>query len=260
MDNAKTGDLIREKRKEKAMTQKDLADKLHITDRAVSKWERGLCAPDISLLEPLSEILDISVSELVTGERASTKEEPSAQSELCVKQTIRYCEKDMARKAKALKKKTAVIILFVSALLILLFPTVNTFITGDGFSWYCVPACFAAEGTARAIKNYDEKKIEANVRGGEAFYDELIKLQEQGVLILDAKVKPFSVKLEDMFLLFEMEFTVAYKDIKYLLNCSGTYRHGKIELMSIVSPYVGQEYPEWVLELSEVFANTYDPG
>lgn len=42
MDNMKTGQLIRDLRKEKGMTQKELADKLHITDRAVSKWERGL--------------------------------------------------------------------------------------------------------------------------------------------------------------------------------------------------------------------------
>ena len=57
MDNMKTGQLIRDLRKEKGMTQKELADKLHITDRAVSKWERGLCAPEISLLEPLAEAL-----------------------------------------------------------------------------------------------------------------------------------------------------------------------------------------------------------
>ena len=54
MDNAKTGTFIKELRKEKHLTQKELADLLHVTDRAVSKWERGLCAPDISLLEPLA--------------------------------------------------------------------------------------------------------------------------------------------------------------------------------------------------------------
>lgn len=48
MDPVKTGTLIRALRKERNMTQKDLAEHLHITDRAVSKWERGLCAPDIS--------------------------------------------------------------------------------------------------------------------------------------------------------------------------------------------------------------------
>ena len=46
MDNLQTGAFIRELRKEQGMTQKELADRLHITDRAVSKWERGLCAPD----------------------------------------------------------------------------------------------------------------------------------------------------------------------------------------------------------------------
>ena len=64
MDPTKTGALIRALRKERNMTQKDLAERLHITDRAVSKWERGLCAPDISLLEPLAEALGVSILEL----------------------------------------------------------------------------------------------------------------------------------------------------------------------------------------------------
>ena len=64
MDPTKTGALIRALRKERNMAQKDLAERLHITDRAVSKWERGLCAPDISLLEPLAEALGVSILEL----------------------------------------------------------------------------------------------------------------------------------------------------------------------------------------------------
>jgi len=69
MDNNRIGNIIREARKAKNMTQKDLADLLHITDRAVSKWERGLCLPDISLFEPISEILDISVTDLIPGKQ-----------------------------------------------------------------------------------------------------------------------------------------------------------------------------------------------
>lgn len=64
----KMGNLIAKKRKEKNMTQKDLAEKLFITDRAVSKWERNLSYPDIELLKDLSEILDVSISELINGE------------------------------------------------------------------------------------------------------------------------------------------------------------------------------------------------
>lgn len=68
MENENIGNLISKIRKEKGMTQKDLAQKLNVTDRAVSKWERGLCCPDISLLKDLSNILGISISKLVCGE------------------------------------------------------------------------------------------------------------------------------------------------------------------------------------------------
>ena len=70
MDNVKTGALIREARTARGMTQKQLAEALNITDRAVSKWERGLSAPDIALLEPLAEALGVTrqaVSRWETG-------------------------------------------------------------------------------------------------------------------------------------------------------------------------------------------------
>ena len=69
MDCKKTGELIKKLRIEKKMTQKDLAEKLNITDRAISKWERGLGAPDISLLKEISEILGVSINEILVGER-----------------------------------------------------------------------------------------------------------------------------------------------------------------------------------------------
>lgn len=68
MDCKKVGLLIKKKRLEKNMTQQELADKLHITDRAISKWERGLGAPDISLLQDLSNILGLSISDVLSGE------------------------------------------------------------------------------------------------------------------------------------------------------------------------------------------------
>lgn len=68
MNTDKIGKFIKQKRQEKNLTQKELALKLNITDRAVSKWERGLGCPDVSLLEDLSKILDISILELLNGE------------------------------------------------------------------------------------------------------------------------------------------------------------------------------------------------
>ena len=67
MDAAKIGKFISERRKAINLTQNELANQLHITDKAVSKWERGLSLPDISVLIPLAEILDISLYELLRG-------------------------------------------------------------------------------------------------------------------------------------------------------------------------------------------------
>ena len=67
--NEAMGKFIARLRKEKNMTQKDLADKLYVSDRAVSKWERGLNFPDITLLKKLSEVLGVSLTELLNGER-----------------------------------------------------------------------------------------------------------------------------------------------------------------------------------------------
>lgn len=69
MDKEKIGIFVHELRKEKQMTQKEMADKLGITDKAVSKWERGLSYPDISMLEPIAKLLDVSVMELLQGQR-----------------------------------------------------------------------------------------------------------------------------------------------------------------------------------------------
>ena len=68
MDAKKTGNLISEKRKERGLTQKHLADLLSVSDRAVSKWERGKGFPDVSLLTPLAEALNISIVDLIEGE------------------------------------------------------------------------------------------------------------------------------------------------------------------------------------------------
>ncbi|WP_283683439.1 helix-turn-helix domain-containing protein [Parablautia sp. Marseille-Q6255] len=67
MDAKKTGRYISDNRKKHGLSQKELADKLNITDKAISKWERGLSFPDISLLIPLSEILEITLYDLLTG-------------------------------------------------------------------------------------------------------------------------------------------------------------------------------------------------
>ena len=68
MDCKKVGELIAQLRKDKNITQKQLADRLNISDRAVSKWERGLGLPDVSILSEVAEMLGITVETLLCGE------------------------------------------------------------------------------------------------------------------------------------------------------------------------------------------------
>lgn len=73
MDNAKIGKLIYQLRQEKGMTQLQLAEQLHISDKAVSKWERGLGCPDVSLLPELSQIFNVDLEKLLAGELDSNE-------------------------------------------------------------------------------------------------------------------------------------------------------------------------------------------
>ena len=74
MDNEKTGRLIRELRTEKGLTQAQLAQLIHVSDKAVSKWERGLGCPDVSLLGTLSEVLEVNIDKLLEGELGENSE------------------------------------------------------------------------------------------------------------------------------------------------------------------------------------------
>lgn len=87
MNQIKIGAFISELRKEKGLTQASLAEKLNITDRAVSKWERGISLPDSSIMLPLCEILEINVNELLTGERINMENYDKKAEELILEMT-----------------------------------------------------------------------------------------------------------------------------------------------------------------------------
>lgn len=70
MEQLQTGALIRALRKERGMTQRELAELLHVTDRAVSKWERNLGCPDVGLLPQLAQIFGVSMAHLLRGDLA----------------------------------------------------------------------------------------------------------------------------------------------------------------------------------------------
>lgn len=90
MEAKKFGQFIAGIRKEKKMTQAELAGKIHVTDKAISRWERGLGFPDIQTLEPLAQALGISVLELMRSERQETEKQDQQPEE------FRYTQGEVA--------------------------------------------------------------------------------------------------------------------------------------------------------------------
>ena len=100
MDNEKMGRFIAKQRKAKGMTQLGLANKLHITDKAISKWERGLSSPDIGLLPQLADILGVSIADLLKGEQTDVAEANTISS---VNEVLHYAEETVQKKYSVIK-------------------------------------------------------------------------------------------------------------------------------------------------------------
>ena len=94
MDLIKIGKFISLKRKEKGITQSELAERLYISDRAISKWENGICLPDAGNMPLLCEILNITINDLFSGEVVDMKDNEKKLEENLLEMTKQKEEKD----------------------------------------------------------------------------------------------------------------------------------------------------------------------
>ena len=92
MDTNATGRFIAELRKQKGYTQKELAEKLMVTDKAISRWETGKGLPDTSLLKPLGDVLGVSVSELLSG-RIIEEADMKDQADKIILESLNYSKR-----------------------------------------------------------------------------------------------------------------------------------------------------------------------
>ena len=106
MDAKATGGLIARRRKERNWSQGDLAERLHVTDKAVSRWETGRGLPSLDLLEPLAEALGLTVSELLSGRELTPEELPKAAGEQIME--------TMQEKARILKGFAAAVVMIIA--------------------------------------------------------------------------------------------------------------------------------------------------
>ena len=110
MNKERLGNFISGERKTLGLTQKDLAVRLHVTDKAVSKWERGMSYPDVTLLEPLAAALDLTVEELMACRRQAVTEKKGAEETM---QNLLDISRDSVRqeRRRSWKRLAAVLVL-----------------------------------------------------------------------------------------------------------------------------------------------------
>ena len=120
MEPVKFGPFLREERTARQLTQTQLAELLHVTPAAVSKWERGKCLPDLSKLEELAEILQLSVLELLRCERISEPEEAQQEQIQIYRETLQT-EQRQEREKNRRRRRIGLLILSAAVLALLLY-------------------------------------------------------------------------------------------------------------------------------------------
>ena len=149
MDQIKIGRFIQKKRKEQKLTQSELAERLNITDRAVSKWENGICLPDASIMYELCELLNITINDLFSGEVVDMKNSEKRLEENLLEMTKMKEEKD--KQLLALEYVIGIIttITFITLIFVAVFVEME--------SWLCISlvvigSIIFAFGMGNAIK------------------------------------------------------------------------------------------------------------
>lgn len=199
MDPKKTGNIIAEARKQSNMTQKELANKLYVSDKAVSKWERGLCFPDIAVLIPLTEVLNISLYDLLRGEKMNKKE-----VEETLKNTINYSNSELKRKKKkyfAVSSAIIVAILIISTISVILISNNNEM------------KPIVEKDAIHEIYYYSKYKTSISEEAGEKVELLLMKLP------LNWKERTFNIESNKININYEVSYdkvVKTYKDKKYV--------------------------------------------
>lgn len=210
MDPKKTGIIISDARKKLKMTQKDLADKLYVSDKAVSKWERGLCFPDISVLIPLTEILNISLYDLLRGEKVNKKE-----VEETIKNTINYSNNEIKRKKKKYITISSIIIsiIVIISIISLIFINKNNDI-----------GAIIDRDTIHSINYYSNYKTTIENTNGE-------KLE---LIIMKLPLKWKERQFEAVDDIIKINYGVSYKDVVKAYNDEDYVKEAMINNATVI--------------------------
>lgn len=148
MDNQKFGAFIASVRKEKGWTQLELAEKLNVTDKAVSKWERGVGFPDIKMIEPLAEALGVSVLEIMRSERMDESQVFDAHASEALSNVI-----DVVACQRRTERRNILICVSIAAAFIMGIFLVDI-MQPEGILFVCIPRLFLIIGLCLLIMSW----------------------------------------------------------------------------------------------------------
>ena len=208
MSIEKMGQFIAELRKSQQMTQKELAGKLNITDKAVSKWERGLSYPDISLLRPLAENLGVTPGELLNCER-NPETGPAPNLEASIDNVLHYADTTVKIKTRAAQNRAMLAVVGLVMLFV-------------GYTMFAFPS---------AAQRWDARSLLAPSRS----YDELVAgMRQEDIDEHFRRAEEYNAALQDMpswERLTRIAEAAATEEYMSILNVNGTM--GRIEIPAI---------------------------
>lgn len=177
MNTQQFGKFIAEQRNAKGYTQKELAEKLGVTDKAISRWENGHGYPDIVLLEPLAKELEITIVELMHSKLKDNADFVPQKADEAISNAI-----DITISNRKLERKTTILIYIISIVLLVGMSFLNS-ISVYGMISIVVMCIYAAAGVGLLIKTIATRKKKADV-DSKMFYAVLLILIAFGILLL----------------------------------------------------------------------------
>lgn len=216
MNNNKIGKFILELRKEKGLTQQELGNQLYVTDKAVSKWERGLSLPDITILNKLSDILDTSVEEILKGEKSK---------EIDIEKEIERITNEIKINQK--KKITKIITIFLLVAAYLIFRNTylgynihelnySPYITGDMQKAEPKNINLGISKLSFNIENYDRSYSYKNLRSKVVIENEIKKyLKELKYLTCNETIYYYNEEDNFSIINYKVKNNVLYTTVTY---------------------------------------------
>lgn len=255
MNYDKIGSFIQQRRKAMNLTQKQLADKMGVTDKAISKWERGQGCPDVSILEILSNELGCSILELLKGQKIENKVIPITEADDYIKDSMNVSKESLKAKIRNIVSRVIEFIVILTVELVLYFNFTQVNYIEKKYNY--------------KVTNQDSKTINSIMKKIDSNMNIIEKnenaFEENDYQDIVSKFNKYYESIKETALLKKI---VAGKDFNYNINdmsllvVLGNNLADELAILDIIQKYTNNEniesYKELITSESLSFSAAYD--